>query len=88
MRQIEWNVTARTGMPFIKIFEEEREQPLMLCLDISNSGKLGTKLYTKAELAIEICAVLAFSAIQNGDKVVLVLFSNVVEKVFPPKNGK
>lgn len=88
IRQIDWNVTARTGEPFIKIFEEEREQTLMLCVDISNSGKLGTKMYTKAELAIEICAVLAFSAIQNGDKVGLVLFSDVVEKVVPPKKGK
>ncbi len=60
----------------------------MLCVDISNSGNLGTQTYTKAELAIEICAVLAFSAIQNGDKVGLVLFSNVVEKVVPPKKGK
>lgn len=88
IRQIDWNVTARTGEPYIKIFEEEREQTLMLCVDISNSGSLGTKTYTKSELAIEICAVLAFSAIQNGDKVGLILFSDVVEKVVPPKKGK
>jgi uncharacterized protein (DUF58 family) len=88
IRQIDWNVTARTGEPFIKIFEEEREQTLMLCIDISNSGSLGTTTYTKTELAIEICAVLAFSAIQNGDKVGLVLFSDIVEKVVPPKKGK
>ncbi|MEL0011526.1 MAG: DUF58 domain-containing protein, partial [Bacteroidota bacterium] len=72
IRQIDWNVTARTGEPFIKIFEEEREQTLMLCVDISRSGKLGTQQYTKSELAIEICAVLAFSAIKNGDKVGLI----------------
>ena len=88
IRQIDWNVTARTGDPYIKIFEEEREQTLMLCVDISNSGSLGTKTYTKSELAIEICAVLAFSAIQNGDKVGLILFSDMVEKVVPPKKGK
>ena len=85
IRQIDWNVTARTGEPFIKIFEEEREQTLMLCIDISNSGSLGTTTYTKTELAIEICAVLAFSAIQNGDKCGLVLFSDIVEKVVPQK---
>lgn len=88
IRQIDWNVTARTGEPFIKIFEEEREQTLMLCVDISRSGKLGTQQYTKSELAIEICAVLAFSAIKNGDKVGLILFSDTIEKVVPPKKGK
>ncbi|MDZ7806774.1 MAG: DUF58 domain-containing protein [Gracilimonas sp.] len=88
IRQIDWNVTARTGDPFIKIFEEEREQTLMLCIDISQSGTFGTLDQSKMELAIEICAVLAFSAIKNSDKVGLVLFSDHIEKVVPPKKGR
>ena len=88
IRQIDWNVTARTGDPFIKIFEEEREQTLMLCVDISPSGVFGSRSQCKMDLAIEICAVLAFSAIKNSDKVGLVLFSDHVEKVVPPKKGK
>lgn len=88
IRQIDWNVTARTGDPFIKIFEEEREQTLMLCVDISPSGSFGTLNQTKMDLAIEICAVLAFSAIKNSDKVGLVLFSDHIEKVVPPKKGR
>lgn len=88
IRQIDWNVTARTGDPYIKIFEEEREQTLMLCVDISPSGTFGTINQTKMDLAIEICAVLAFSAIKNSDKVGLVLFSDHIEKVVPPKKGK
>lgn len=88
IRQIDWNVTARTGDPFIKQFEEEREQTLMLCVDISPSGVFGTSNQSKMELAIEICAVLAFSAIKNNDKVGLLLFTDVVEKVIPPKKGR
>ena len=88
IRQIDWNVTARTGDPYIKIFEEEREQTLMLCVDISPSGLFGSDSQRKMELAIEICAVLAFSAIKNGDKVGLVLFSDIIEKVVPPKKGR
>lgn len=88
IRQIDWNVTARTGDPFIKQFEEEREQTLMLCVDISPSGEFGSKGQSKMELSIEICAVLAFSAIKNGDKVGLVLFTNEIEKVIPPKKGR
>jgi uncharacterized protein (DUF58 family) len=88
IRQIDWNVTARTGDPYIKIFEEEREQTLMLCVDISPSGTFGSLNQTKMDLAIEICAVLAFSAIKNSDKVGLVLFSNHIEKVVPPKKGR
>lgn len=88
IRQIDWNVTARTGDPFIKIFEEEREQTLMLCVDISQSGTFGSQSQSKMELAIEICAVIAFSAIKNSDKVGLVLFSDHVEKVVPPKKGR
>lgn len=88
IRQIDWNVTARTGDPFIKLFEEEREQTLMLCVDISPSGLFGSHDQRKMDLAIEICAVLAFSAIKNNDKVGIVLFSNVIEKVVPPKKGR
>ncbi|MDZ7694502.1 MAG: DUF58 domain-containing protein [Balneolaceae bacterium] len=88
IRQIDWNVTARTGDPFIKLFEEEREQTLMLCVDISPSGFFGSHNQRKMDLAIEICAVLAFSAIKNNDKVGIVLFSDVIEKVVPPKKGR
>lgn len=88
IRQIDWNVTARTGDPFIKQFEEEREQTLMLCVDISASGIFGSHNQSKRELSIEICAVLAFSAIKNGDKVGLVLFSDKIEKVIPPQKGR
>ncbi|MEX0944839.1 MAG: DUF58 domain-containing protein [Balneolaceae bacterium] len=88
IRQIDWNVTARNGDPYIKVFEEEREQTLMLCVDISPSGFFGSRSQTKMELAIEICAVLAFSAIKNGDKVGLLLFSDKIEKVVPPKKGR
>lgn len=88
VRQIDWNVTARSSDPYIKVFEEEREQTLMLCVDISPSGFFGSHSQTKMELAIEICAVLAFSAIKNGDKVGLVLFSDRIEKVVPPKKGR
>ncbi|HYW35981.1 MAG TPA: DUF58 domain-containing protein [Balneolaceae bacterium] len=88
IRQIDWNVTARSTEPYIKIFEEERQQTLMLCVDISASGLFGSQNQSKMELAIEICAVLAFSAIKNSDKVGLLLFSDVIEKVIPPKNGR
>lgn len=88
IRQIDWNVTARTGDPFIKIFEEEREQTLMLCIDISQSGTFGSQSQSKMDLAIELAAVLAFSAIKNSDKVGLVLFSDHIEKVVPPKKGR
>ncbi|SMO42471.1 DUF58 domain-containing protein [Fodinibius sediminis] len=88
IRQIDWNVTARSGDPFIKQFEEEREQTLMLCVDISPSGLFGSRNQSKMDLSIEICAVLAFSAIKNGDKVGLVLFTDEIEKVIPPKKGR
>ncbi|MEX0660240.1 MAG: DUF58 domain-containing protein [Balneolaceae bacterium] len=88
VRQIDWNVTARSDEPFIKVFEEEREQTLMLCVDISPSGFFGSRSQTKMELAIEVCAVIAFSAIKNGDKVGMILFSNQIEKVVPPKKGR
>lgn len=88
VRQIDWNVTARSSEPYIKVFEEEREQTLMLCVDISPSGSFGSRSQTKMELAIEICAVLAFSAIKNSDKVGMVLFTDQIEKVVPPKKGR
>lgn len=88
IRQIDWNVTARTGDPFIKQFEEEREQTLMLCVDTSPSGIFGSQNKSKKEMSIEVCAVLAFSAIKNGDKVGLVLFSDEIETVIPPKKGR
>lgn len=88
IRQIDWNVTARSDEPYVKVFEEEREQILMLCVDISPSGFFGSRSQTKMELAAEISAVLAFSAIKNGDKVGLLLFSDRIEKVIPPKKGR
>ncbi|HLR26261.1 MAG TPA: DUF58 domain-containing protein [Fodinibius sp.] len=88
IRQIDWNVTARSGDPYIKKFEEEREQTLMLCIDISPSGVFGSQNQSKRELSIELCAVLAFSAIKNGDKVGLILFTDRIEKVIPPKKGR
>lgn len=87
IRQIDWNVTARTGDTFIKIFEEEREQTLMLLVDISASGIFGSQ-QRKSDVITEMCAVLAFSAIKNGDKVGLVLFSDRIEKVVLPKKGR
>lgn len=88
IRLIDWNVTARNDEPYIKIFEEEREQTMMLCVDISPSGFFGSRSQTKMELSIEVCAVIAFSAIKNGDKVGMVLFSDKIEKVIPPKKGR
>lgn|SRR5699024_896862 len=88
IRQIDWNVTARSRDPYIKKFEEEREQTLMLCIDISQSGIFGSQNQSKRELSIELCAVLAFSAIENGDKVGLILFTDQIEKVIPPKKGR
>lgn len=88
IRQIDWNVTARYGEPYIKIFEEEREQTLMLCVDVSQSESFGSDCQSKQHLATEICAILAFSAIRNGDKVGLILFSDQIEKVIMPKKGK
>lgn len=88
IRKIDWNVTARNNKPFIKIFEEERELTVMLVVDVSRSGQFGTVTATKMEIATEICAVLAFSAIRNNDKVGLILFSDEVEKFIAPNKGK
>lgn len=88
VRNIDWNVTARTGDPYVKVFEEERELTLMLIVDISKSTLFGTRKQLKSELITELSAVLAFSAIQNNDKVGAILFSNDVELYIPPKKGK
>ncbi|MGA7304362.1 MAG: DUF58 domain-containing protein [Rhodothermales bacterium] len=88
IRFIDWNVSARTGDTFVKVFEEEREQTLMLAVDISGSGDFGSQTQFKREMAAEICAVIAFSAIQNNDKVGLLLFSDDVELLVPPKKGR
>ena len=88
IRNIDWNVTARTGSPFVKVFEEERELTVMLVVDVSASGEFGSKEQMKGELAIELCALLAFSAIQNNDKVGLIIFSDRVEKFVPPRKGR
>ncbi|MBS1944267.1 MAG: DUF58 domain-containing protein [Bacteroidetes bacterium] len=87
VRAIDWNVTARLGHPFIKVFDEERELTVMLVADVSGSGEFGTAGQLKRELVTEACATLAFSAIQNNDKVGLILFSSQVELFIPPKKG-
>ena len=88
VRNIDWNVTARSGEPFVKVFEEERELTVMLLVDISKSSFFGSQKQLKNELITEICAVLAFSATNNNDKVGLLLFSDRVEKFLPPKKGR
>jgi len=88
IRTIDWNVTARFNHPYVKIFEEERELTVMLLVDVSGSKEFGTQTKTKQELATEICALLAFSAIQNNDKVGVIFFTDQIEKFIPPKKGK
>ncbi len=87
IRSIDWNVTARMGKPYIKRFVEEREQVVMLVVDTSGSVDFGTIERTKNSLAAEFCAVLAYSAIKNGDKVGLITFSDKVDKYIPPRKG-
>lgn len=88
VRSIDWNVSARFGHPFIKIFEEERELTVMLLVDLSRSGQFGSGPSLKNEIATEICAVLSFSAIRNNDKVGLILFTDRIEKFVPPRKGR
>ncbi len=88
VRQIDWNVSARMGHPYIKVFEEERELTVMLLVDVSSSGNFGTTGQVKREVAAELSAVLAFSAIKNNDKVGLIIFSDKIEKFIPPRKGK
>lgn len=88
VRAIDWNVTARTGQPFVKLYEEERELTVILAVDLSRSGEFGSGGRTKVEVAAELCGVLAFAAISNKDKVGLVLFSDRVEMYIPPAKGR
>jgi uncharacterized protein (DUF58 family) len=88
IRTIDWNVTARFGHPYIKVFEEERELTVMLLVDISGSESFGTRKQFKQDMITELCAVLAFSAIQNNDKIGVILFSDGIELFVPPKKGK
>jgi uncharacterized protein (DUF58 family) len=88
VRTIDWNVTARMGMPYIKRFVEERELVVFFLLDVSASGRFGTESKTKIDTAAEICALLAFSAIQNNDKVGALIFSDEVEEYIPPDKGR
>lgn len=87
IRNIDWNVTARSNKPFVKVFEEERELTVMLLIDVSGSTFFGTQNSLKSEIITEIAAVLSFSAINNNDKVGVILFSDKVEKYIPPKKG-
>jgi len=88
VRNIDWNVTARTGSPHIKVFEEERELTVMFLVDMSKSSFFGTQNQFKSEINTEICATLAFSALTNNDKVGAILFTDEVEKYIPPKKGR
>ncbi|MBQ0129255.1 MAG: DUF58 domain-containing protein [Bacteroidales bacterium] len=87
IRNIDWNVTARFNRPFVKIFEEEREMTVMLLIDVSGSNDFGSLSQSKRDLTAELAAVLAFSAIQNNDKVGVIFFSSKIEKFIPPKKG-
>ena len=87
VRNIEWNVTARLNHPYIKVFDEEREMTVMLMIDVSGSNEFGTSDQFKMGVITEIAAVLAFSAINNNDKVGVIFFSNKIEKFIPPKKG-
>lgn len=88
VRDIDWNVTARFDKPFVKVFEEERELTVMLLVDVSNSLDFGTVKQTKKNMVAEIAATLAFSAIQNNDKIGVIFFSDRIEKFIPPKKGR
>lgn len=88
VRTIDWNVTARLRTPYVKVFEEERELSVMILVDVSASGKFGTQKQLKQDLITELCAVIAFSASQNNDKIGVIFFSDKIEKFIPPKKGK
>ena len=88
IRAIDWNVTARTGKPFIKKYDEERELTVMLIIDVSASGFFGTGESLKSDIMIELASILSFSAIKNNDKVGLLLFSDRIEEFIPPNKGK
>ena len=88
VRDIDWNVTARFNKPYVKVFEEERELTVMLLIDVSGSLDFGTQRQMKRDMVTEIAATLAFSAIQNNDKIGVVFFSDKIEKYIPPKKGR
>ena len=88
IRDIEWNVTARFNKPYVKVFEEERELTVMLMVDVSGSLNFGTQKQMKRDMLTEIGATLAFSAIQNNDKIGVIFFSDKIEKFIPPKKGR
>ncbi len=88
IRTIDWNVSARFNHPYVKVYEEERELTVMLLVDVSGSGEFGTVNQMKKDVAAELCAVLAFSALQNNDKVGVIFFSDIIEKFIPPKKGR
>lgn len=88
VRDIDWNVTARFHRPYVKVFEEERELTVMLLIDVSGSLNFGTSTQLKRDLVTEIAATLAFSAIQNNDKIGVIFFSDHIEKYIPPKKGR
>ena len=88
VRDIDWNVTARFNRPYVKVFEEERELTVMLLIDVSGSLDFGTRQQMKRDMAVEIAATLAFSAIENNDKIGVVFFSDKIEKYIPPKKGR
>ncbi len=88
IRSIDWNVTARFGTPYVKIFEEERELTVMLLVDVSRSERFGTRTQQKKDLVTELSALLAFAAIQNNDKIGVIFFSDRVEQFIPPKKGR
>lgn len=88
VRDIDWNVTARMNRPYIKVFEEERELTMMLLIDLSASQQFGTRLRTQRDLSTEIAATLAFSAMQNNDKIGVIFFTDRIEKFIPPQKGR
>ena len=88
VRDIDWNVTARFHRPYVKVFEEERELTVMLLIDVSGSLEFGTQVQMKKDMVTEIAATLAFSAIQNNDKIGVIFFSDKIEKYIPPKKGR
>lgn len=88
VRDIDWNVTARFRKPYVKVFEEERELTVMLLVDVSGSLDFGTRRCTKSDMAVEMAATIAFSAIQNNDKIGVIFFSDRIEKYIPPKKGR
>jgi uncharacterized protein (DUF58 family) len=88
VRHIDWNVTARVGAPFVKVFDEERELTVMLLVDASASGAFGSQAQMKGEVGVELSALLAFAAIKNNDRVGLLIFTDAVEVFIPPKKGR